>query len=59
VSAPAIELIEIREFLPVHYDAVVALWRSAEAQAFWSRLGWNDRTDIRLMSHTASGNSNA
>ena len=151
MSVPAVELIEIGEFLPAHYDAVIALWRSTEgvvmrdadereplsryleqhrglsfialdgervvgtvlcgtdgrrgylqhvavarshrrrgigkalvdnslralaergidkchlmvlanntdAQAFWSRLGWNDRTDVRLMSHTTSGKPNA
>ena len=25
------------------------------AREFWSRIGWKDRSDIRLMSHTASG----
>ncbi len=151
MSAPIAEPIEIWEFLPAHYDGVVALWRSSEgvvmrdadergplstyleqhrglsfiamqddvvvgavlcgtdgrrgylqhvavapshrrrgigkslvnasvralaergidkchlmvlanntdAQAFWSRLGWKDRSDIRLMSHTMSGKSNA
>jgi N-acetylglutamate synthase len=28
---------------------------NAEARSFWSRLGWVDRDDIRLMSHTATG----
>jgi ribosomal protein S18 acetylase RimI-like enzyme len=32
---------------------------NAGAKAFWSRLGWKDRDDIRLMSHTASGKPNA
>ena len=151
MSAPTVELIEIQEFRPAHYDAVIQLWRSAEgvvmrdaderaplsayleqhrglsfiamqhgavvgavlcgtdgrrgylqhlavarshrrrgigkslvdasvralaargidkchlmvlannaeAQAFWSRLGWKDRNDVRLMSHTASGKPNA
>src|SRR5437868_4750951 len=27
---------------------------NADAIAFWSRLGWTDRSDVRLMSHTAS-----
>ncbi|MEP6495376.1 MAG: GNAT family N-acetyltransferase [bacterium] len=30
-----------------------------DAAAFWTRLGWLDRSDIRLMSHTASGVSTA
>jgi N-acetylglutamate synthase len=29
------------------------------ARTFWSRLGWAERTDLRLMSHTASGAPNA
>jgi ribosomal protein S18 acetylase RimI-like enzyme len=28
---------------------------NAEAAAFWERLGWVARSDIRLMSHTTSG----
>ena len=151
MSAIQAELIELREFLPADYDAVVALWRSAEgvvmrdadereplsayleqhrglsfvatqddmvvgavlcgtdgrrgylqhvavaethrrrgigkalvdqsiralaergidkchlmvladntqAQAFWSRVGWKDRSDVRLMSHTTFGKPNA
>ena len=151
VSAPHIELIELREFRAADYDAVIALWRSTEgivlrdvddrepltaylerqrglsfvavdgervvgavlcgtdgrrgylqhvavagshrrrgiaralvdqsvralaargiekchlmvltgnvqAQAFWSRIGWVDRSDVRLMSHTASGAATA
>ena len=30
MSAPIAEPIEIWEFLPAHYDAVIALWRSSE-----------------------------
>jgi ribosomal protein S18 acetylase RimI-like enzyme len=30
-----------------------------EGQAFWARLGWSDRSDIRLMSFTSSSSSNA
>jgi N-acetylglutamate synthase len=26
-----------------------------DATAFWTRIGWVERTDIRLMSHTSSG----
>ena len=29
------------------------------AQAFWARIGWKERSEIRLMSYTTSGNSNA
>jgi len=32
---------------------------NADALAFWSRLGWKDRSDVRLMSHTSSGAANA
>jgi ribosomal protein S18 acetylase RimI-like enzyme len=28
---------------------------NSDAAAFWARLGWMDRSDIRLMSHTSSG----
>jgi ribosomal protein S18 acetylase RimI-like enzyme len=28
---------------------------NVDAQAFWTRIGWKDRSDIRVMSHTASG----
>jgi ribosomal protein S18 acetylase RimI-like enzyme len=30
-----------------------------DATAFWTRLGWTDRADIRLMSHTSSGATTA
>jgi N-acetylglutamate synthase len=26
-----------------------------DAVAFWARLGWTERSDVRLMSHTTSG----
>lgn len=29
------------------------------AQAFWTSLGWKERSEIRLMSHTTSGRANA
>jgi len=32
---------------------------NTDAQKFWSRLGWENRDDIRLMSHTTSGAANA
>jgi N-acetylglutamate synthase len=30
-----------------------------DAAAFWTRIGWADRADVRLMSHTASGRPTA
>jgi N-acetylglutamate synthase len=32
---------------------------NADARAFWSALGWTDRSDVRLMSRTVSGRPNA
>jgi ribosomal protein S18 acetylase RimI-like enzyme len=32
---------------------------NADAFEFWSRLGWKDRGDVRLMSRTASGSESA
>lgn len=28
---------------------------NSQARAFWAHLGWSDRSDITLMSHTGSG----
>ena len=38
---------------------LMVLADNTEAQAFWSRLGWKNRSDVRLMSHTSSGKPNA
>lgn len=32
---------------------------NAAGQTFWTQLGWVDRADIRLMSHTSSRRANA
>ena len=32
---------------------------NVDAQAFWTNIGWKERSEIRLMSHTASGSANA
>ena len=32
---------------------------NAQTRAFWARLGWSDRNDITLMSHTDSDATNA
>jgi len=38
---------------------LMVLADNVDAQAFWTRIGWKERSEIRLMSHTASGTSNA
>jgi ribosomal protein S18 acetylase RimI-like enzyme len=38
---------------------LMVLVENVDAQAFWTRIGWKDRSEIRLMSHTASGSANA
>ena len=38
---------------------LMVLADNVDAQAFWSRIGWKDRSDIRLMSFTLSGRWNA
>ena len=38
---------------------LMVLADNVEAQAFWRRIGWKDRSEIRLMSLTVSGRSNA
>jgi len=38
---------------------LMVLSDNVEAQAFWTRIGWKERSEIRLMSYTTSGNSNA
>jgi N-acetylglutamate synthase len=38
---------------------LMVLADNIDGAAFWARLGWKDRLDIRLMSHTASGVSTA
>jgi len=35
------------------------LARNRGAAAFWTRIGWSDRLDVRLMSHVASGSQSA
>lgn len=32
---------------------------NSDAMTFWSRLGWQDRSDVRLMSYTRPGAPNA
>jgi len=34
---------------------LMVLTDNTDAGAFWARIGWTERRDIRLMSHTASG----
>jgi ribosomal protein S18 acetylase RimI-like enzyme len=38
---------------------LMVLAGNATAAAFWRRLGWQDRADVRLMSHTHSGAATA
>jgi ribosomal protein S18 acetylase RimI-like enzyme len=38
---------------------LMVLADNADARAFWTRIGWKDRSDIRLMSYTASGTETA
>lgn len=38
---------------------LMVLSDNLDAQAFWTRIGWKERPEIRLMSHTASGHANA
>jgi len=38
---------------------LMVVTQNVEAMAFWSRLGWKDRSDVRLMSHTASDSATA
>jgi ribosomal protein S18 acetylase RimI-like enzyme len=38
---------------------LMVLADNLDAQAFWTRIGWKDRSEIRLMSYTASGKPNA
>ena len=38
---------------------LMVLAENSDAAAFWSRLGWLPRTDVRLMSHTTSGAATA
>ena len=38
---------------------LMVLADNVDAQAFWTRIGWKDRPEIRLMSHVASGKTNA
>ena len=34
---------------------VMVLPANADARAFWARLGWAERGDVLLLSHTHSG----
>ena len=38
---------------------LMVLADNVDAQAFWTSIGWKERSEIRLMSHTASGRANA
>ena len=38
---------------------LMVLPANAEARAFWRRLGWVERPDVVVMSHTESGRPNA
>lgn len=38
---------------------LMVLADNLDAQAFWRHIGWNNRTDVRLMSHTQSGAKHA
>jgi ribosomal protein S18 acetylase RimI-like enzyme len=34
---------------------LMVLADNVDAQAFWTKIGWKERPEIKLMSHTASG----
>jgi len=38
---------------------LIVLVDNHRAAAFWTRIGWSDRLDVRLMSHIASGSQSA
>jgi ribosomal protein S18 acetylase RimI-like enzyme len=38
---------------------LMVLTDNVDAQAFWSRIGWKERSEIRLMSFTTSGKPSA
>ena len=38
---------------------LMVLADNVDAQAFWTSVGWKERPEIRLMSHTVSGRTNA
>jgi ribosomal protein S18 acetylase RimI-like enzyme len=38
---------------------LMVLADNTEAAAFWASIGWMDRSDIRVMSHTTSGGATA
>ena len=43
----------------IHKCHLMVLPANDGARAFWKRVGWMERTDVILMSHTAAGNAYA